>query len=163
MQPIIGASEETTLFKRNWKSEKFSCKGELPSPVDIFPPAHPGDSRCRVGRRRSGPRALCSPPVTGIAVASAVIAMTGDVTTVICGCAGRGRHCARCDHRGRSPLAESPGPWPGPQPLAALPGHQPLAAGPQPLAAVIATFSCEGELPSPVDFVCLFALFYCCA
>jgi hypothetical protein len=60
------------------------------------------------------------PPVTGIAVTSAVNAVTGDVTTVICGRAGRDLHCARRDRRARSPLAESPGPWPGNQPLAAL-------------------------------------------
>ncbi len=59
-------------------------------------------------------------PVTWIAVTSAVKAVSGDVTSVICCSAGRDRHCARRDRRGRSPLAESPGPWPGPHPLAAL-------------------------------------------
>ncbi len=44
---------------------------------------------------------------------SAAKVVIGAVTAVICG-------RARCDRRGWSPLAESPGPWPGPQPLAVL-------------------------------------------
>ncbi len=44
---------------------------------------------------------------------SAAKVVIGAVTAVICG-------CARRDRRGWSPLADSPGPWPGPQPLAVL-------------------------------------------
>ena len=44
---------------------------------------------------------------------SAAKVVIGAVTAVICGRAHR-------DRRGWSPLAESPGPWPGPQPLAVL-------------------------------------------
>ena len=55
-----------------------------------------------------------------ISVTSTVKVLIGAVTAVICGRAGRDWHIDRLDRSGWSPLAESPGPWPGPQPLSVL-------------------------------------------
>jgi hypothetical protein len=84
----------------------------------FVPPARPGESRCPGNRRRRGIRARWPLSVAVIAVTGAMKAVTGDVTVVTRGrdpCAGRKRHRAGSDRRGRWSPAQSQGRRPGPR------------------------------------------------